>query len=634
MPCDRMKTILYAAIVALLAIAAYIAVSHYGALPAPAPSVGEAGGEADAGGSGPSVPAPPPYLNADTVAGILVAHPDGRECVVLEKRGGAWHIVSLFGAPADADKVALLLRALLASERQPVDIEPSHTGTEGGDGIDIVLTSAGNQPYRVRLGLHPIGQFDAVYMRDGDGSPYLVADDVRGMIGLWQNASGASPDGRFWLQTRILSFDSALARSLAAVYPDHVLAFERSEDETWRLDGSPPGGEWNAGALAAWLDDLSRFVVVDVAGRLEDMSSVTESPTHRVDIALANGDVKSLRVCPDRTNDGVWVWASDYPEHVFMLPLWRFKRYFQRFGDLFPAAVPFFPASDVRLIDLHRGGESVKILYRDGSWRAPLHPYPLTEERVRRLVRNLSAWRAEDGATVRGAASRILTGPILDVVLANGEAHRYHLGGRHPVFPWRYVVMDGSVRLAADEDRTAALFPAFSELFDLGSVFDGVSMDMVERIEFSSLDENELLFVAAREGEGGWESRTEAGTLDMPSATVERIVDQLLAWRVSGLFKEDVYGGREPERLFGVRIVLVNGGERTVVLLSPNGRDIPCVDDRGRAMRVSLGDFISWTRAIREVGQKIRLEARRATISDEGGEADADVPELDAPMGD
>lgn len=548
---------------------------------------------------------------------------DGGILVDLQKTASVWTIANLHSAPADSAKVRRFLSTLLTSNTEgiPADVPPAETGLDADDAIVVKLKRGDGQTAGIRIGLAPADNFDSVYARDENTrTAYVVRGDIRGEMGLWRNNPEQIPDARVWLQTRILTFDPAMAMAVKARYPDHQLEFKRTETGEWALSGTAPGNEWSVEGLAEWLAVLADFRITDVAGSDEAAVAGLETPSHRIEVTL-DDVVKTVRACPNRGGDGMWVETSDFPGRIFLLPMWRFRLYFQRFPTLFPRLAPSYNFGDILTIDIRRGGESVKIIKRGESWRAATATHSLRHERITRLARMLAGWRPEDYADPDDTMSRFLYGgPEIEVVLGTGDVYQYRLGGRHPLFPWRYVVVNGTVFLSASNLDASLLFPSFADIMDFGTVFPDLDMDQIAAMEFSAVGssdtaapEPEAKDISVRRGDdGAWIAEIDGLPVPLADGEANRILEAPLAWPNAGVF-EQLARIPYPQPMRRLRFETLDGREFAITLLRPQARDIPFDDGGARTFLINRSDLLDWLASVQEIAKRAHVEHGQTT---------------------
>lgn len=594
----KAKHLLYAAIAALI-----LAQIIFSAVREPSDGASTGGGV--------SYPAARP----SEITGIALTAPDGAELVSLARVGGDWTVSSLGSAPGDQEKIDTFLSLLLEGEKTdyapPADRPAAATGLDDGEGVIVKLRRGGRDLPGVVVGLRPGGEYEATFVKpEGGAAVSLLAGDLRGAMGLWRNQDGARPDARHWLKTDVLVFDPDAVRSMIAVYPDHRLEFMKNEAGEWEMTTPAPGGAWNPQALADWLRDLAAYRIVDVFGAEAGSDSPWAGPSHGITLIMADGSEKTVAVAPNRYGEGMLTMTSDYPERVYLLPDWRFSFYFQRTGALFPDAAPVFALEDVRFVDIHRGGDSVKLARRDEGWNAVAVPYPVDNGKVEAMLRLVSAWHPEDFADARPARPGY-GGPSLEIALASGDVHQYRLGGRHPVFPWRYVLVDGSVVLTADERTAGIMFPEFIEILQFGRVFDALDRERLETLEIAGLDGDGSLVLRRIHGETAfWEAETAAGETRLDRDDVDNLIAAPLLWKVAGVPDRRALPSLEN----GLRLHLSGGGvEQTVLIIPTQGKDVPYVKNEEEVLLLSRTDFFPWLAAVRGLAAKIAATAAPGT---------------------
>ncbi len=565
----------------------------------------------------------------DQVTTIILSSASGDRPVWLSKNGDVWQVETLHGAQAKAEKVQRFLQSLLGPT------EPVETGTETGATVDEgILVSLGldngqAQPYMI-LGLRPHGSFDKAYARLVDSDELvLLPGDIRGDIGLWKNVPGVFPESTPWLQTTLFSFDPAEAVGVRALYPDHRLDFTRDETGDWSFSGSSPAGEFDRAAFARWLDDLADFRIATVADPANMAQYGLDTPFHSLAIQLADGSEITVIASPNRMGDGMWIATSTMPGQVFLLPDWRFQQYFQPFSALFPDASPRYSTDAIQFIDIRRSGESVKLTRRNNEWQAVATSYPIRTERIVRLAAVLAGWRPNDIADAGVRQARpVFGGPLVEVTLTDGTVHQYRLGGRHPVFPWRYVLVDNKALFSTVDADALSMFPDFAEIMDLGMVFGTLDAEQITRLELSMPDMEEAVVSAGLTATGEWEVVTEEGRTILQPEEVEEFIQAPLRWKIADFYRLSELD--RPENMFLLR--LSGGGvEKQIVILSPQGRDIPYIDESDRAFLAERTSFFNWFGVLRAINlriseeaiERLRIEAEAASEEYQSAEADA-----------
>lgn len=640
-------------IVVLVVVLLVVAQMFFGRGPAePNPAGGSTSESAQTAGETPETTADDgAALPARPAAASIASVDIGGGDVLLVRTDGGWELAG--GVPADAARVETLLRHLVAADMARHAGGAAETGLDDGDGLPVVLTTGAGETFAVRVGLRPAGEYDAAYVAYPEGGIFLVAGDVRGDLGLWRNASGAQPEQGIWLEKRVLSFDPERVVRIEAEYPDHGIIFEKSAEDEWQPapHQAIPGYQWDADELADWLEDLSEFTVAGADG--DARVDCEDGASHRIAVTLDDGAVK--RVCVASVHDGENMVAvsSDRPGRAYSLPEWRFNKYFQRFRRLFPASVPSFDIGDIAFLDIYRGGESVKLARRDGKWRPVATPFPVRSAQVDRLARLLATWHPEDYADPDGKIVRPpFGGPMVEVILSGGSVHQYRLAGRHPLFPWRYVALDGRFFFSTTDSETAVMFPGFADVLDLGPVLRGVDASRLETVEVADGDDAPVATFTRRE-DGGWLVTRNGRDMDLLPEEAHEILDGILSWSVTGFYDIHSRQGTPSHR---IRVRDADGGSRFVVLLQPDERDIPYMTDGGLGYLADRGDVMNWLAAVEEVNRRLDAavekersenEVRETERPDETAETTepavtapeaepvddsvpADVPEIDA----
>ncbi len=598
------------------------------ALPEASAATGEATGNApdQAAQTAPAEPPepPPPLLpSPEDVTEIAVGDAGG--ALRLVRGDGGWILANRDGFPADEARIGRLLATLLESDKTPVPSDaPADTGLENGGGLPVALTLKDGSVRVLGLGLRPAGSYREAYVRLPDGETVLIGGDARGDLGLWRNAPDALPRLSDWIEKQVLAFDPEDATRIEAGYPDHRVVFEKSPEGAWRAEGHVPGGDWSGEALSAWLRDLADFRIAGIVA-FEEFPEGDAGQTHSLAVALGGGETKTIRIRPNHGGEGMLAATSDHPGRVFHLPEWRFRKHFHRLDSLFPRAVPHFDHDRVRFIDISRDGEKVKIARRDDGWQAIALPYALRPGQADRLARLLSSWRPEEYAAPDVKAVRPNYGaPMVEIALDGGEAHQYRLAGRHPLFPWRYVALDGKEIFSVTDAEAWAMFPEFADILDLGRVFHRMILADVDRAEFT-FDDDGTSFALVRNAEGSWSVSGSGQELEPAPDDVRRLLGEPLEWRVTGFHHIDSHPADATPQC-GVCLSGPGGMEQSVVILRPGGRDIPYRDpaDNAHGYRIDRVDFQNWLAAAREVGNRLEAAAERAraAAADEADETE------------
>ena len=581
--------------------------SEPSAKPAVSTARADAGASGGVAGAGPSagiaeeqVPQP------GEVAHIALSRAGGEPVVTLARGESGWTLGGAAEIPAEDAKVERLLEDLLRSPRIPLASHPlpaeAVTGLEDGNGIVVAVTDREGRMYAPRIGLRPEGVYDRTLARLPDGKEVLLGADIRGDLGLWQNNPDATPDDSAWIERRVFRFDPAAAVRVEARYPDHEMAFKRGDDGTWSADGYVPGGVWSREGLAAWLADLAELRV-EGPGEDGDRNFIfTARPgTVTLTVTMADGTEKGIRVGPDSYEGGMLAVVSDLPAQVYRLPQWRMERHFFPLRRLFPGVAPTFDIADIRFIDIRRGVESVKIAHRDGVWRPIGARFPLRQENVEFLARLLASLKPQDYAThdLRRAA---YGAPMVEVTLSGDEVHQYRLAGRHPVFPWRYVVL-GSETLSVTDAEATVMFPGFADVLDLGLVFpDQEEADIAGVILDDAHGQRIVGF--SQDAAGGWTADTGRKARTLTTEESAKVIRGLLNWNVAGFFDAQRDAGQHPIEYL-LKMIDGNGREKTIELLKPRERDIPFVSGGDRGYLVDRADFSNWLGDVREVAREL-----------------------------
>ncbi|MCD8139211.1 MAG: DUF4340 domain-containing protein [Planctomycetaceae bacterium] len=560
------------------------------------------------------VPEPPPPTRpaSDDVVGITLG--DGTDAVRLNRGESGWTVKNLKDAPADEKAIDTLLHSVLTAYVEPIEADEAVTGLdESVLHLSFRLRDGGD--YAPVIGLRPQGEYNRTYARLPGLGDVLLSADVRGNLGVWRNAATAAPNAMDWMDPVILRFNPEDVSAITAVYPDHTIQFTRLEDYSWQAEGYVPGGNWSRNGLTGWIQDLARFTVAGLVPQAEAPSGDI-APSHTLTLRLPGGD-KTIRVYANHTGgEGMLVETDDFPGRAYHLPEWRFRKYFRSLPSLFPAASPGFDVTDVRFIDVRRGGETVKISRRDGSWRAVAQPYPLLADRVDRLVRLLAGWHPEDYATPDSKKTRpTYGGPMVEIILANGDVHQYRLAGRHPVFPWCYVTLDGTMVFSVTNAEAVVMFPEFADILDLGKVFRPVRIEDVAEIVLTGEAMGKPLLTLLRGDGDTWAAERDGNQMMMDDSKAWRLAVDILNWPVAGFYDAAGRGTREPA--YTLRVTSSEGHNIGIALLPPDERNIPYLTEGGRAYLLDRSDFFNWLGEARLVMDAVDKDALDKAAAEE-----------------
>lgn len=554
-------------------------------------------------------PAAPARPEAADILEVVLG--EGEDATILAREGDGWVVKNLEDMPADNDKIDRLLVDLLRAHAEPLLVgaaQTSQTGLENGGGYPVTLRTREGGEYAIAIGLRPWGEYNRTYARLADGGEVTLSSDVRGDLGLWKNRLDAPADPMNWMNRVVMRFNPEDATAINATYPDHAIRMVRDENYTWHNEGYVPIEQWDRDDLTAWLADLSGFQVASLV-LPEDTPALEGEPSHTLEVQLGDR-AKQLRVYPNHAGgEGMLVESDDFPDRIFHLPEWRFRKYFRRLPSLFPGAVPMYDVADIRFLDIRRGGETVKITRRDGSWQAVALAYPLLTGPVDRLARLLSGWHPEDYATPDFKTIRPnYGGPMVEVILANGDVHQYRLAGRHPLFPWRYVILDGKGVYSVTESEAGVMFPDFADILDLGRVFGNLEMSGVAAVELAGEDRTAPLLTLRREGED-WTAEAGGHEVTLEGGRGWRIVNDLLLWQVAGFYDIDSAPTKSAPTHY-LRVVDMDGRTRGIAVLPPEERDVPYIGDGGRAFLIDRNDFSNWLAEARRLIEEMENQAR------------------------
>lgn len=552
----------------------------------------------------------------------------GDNALRLERAGTGWDIVGAASAPANTEKITALLTGLLTAEFHSIpENETSAAGLENDGGLPIRLTVSGGSNYEMRLGVRPEGNFDSVYARMPTNAVGILSADIRGILGLWKNVPEAVPNPAAWMEKRILHFDPEDAVRIEATYPDHQIAFEKNPGGEWEPRGYVPGGEWDRTALENWVRDLAKFEAsgVEKSGELDKETQ----GRHKITITLDDGTEKTIRVAVNHTGEGMLAESTEYPGHLFTLPEWRFRRYFRRLRTLFPQAVPHCNLADIRFIDIRQDGETVKLASLPTGWTVGAWSYPLRTGKIEQLARMLSAWQPEDYAAPDFKAIRpLFAGPIVEVSLADGRVHQYRLAGRHPLYPWRYVIVDNTSIFSVTDEEADLLFPELVEVLDFGKTVSVATAETIREIRLEDGQENPIATLrredvdsiplgddpdgagnpGEREGDDGsssvWKVETEYGAIVVQDADVAVVIRKMLEWSPSGLYIADSQTVK-PAPLYHVRILANDSADQGIQFFESDGQTIPYIAEGHRSFVLERRVFFNWLGAIRTLGERI-----------------------------
>lgn len=572
----------------------------------------------------PGMQTPPSPHDVATI--VLGSEADG---VKLVRSAEGWNVASLQDCPADGDKVQRLLDSLLNSRAEPLprDREGLVTGLENGSGLPITFTLKNGRQYAPAIGLRPEGSYDRVYARLPGGAEVLLSGDIRGSLGLWKNSADDKPNPADWLDKRILRFYPTEVAALSVAYPDHKLEFAVDDNGALQPEGYIPGGDWEREGLNAWIRDLSEFEVSGLAESQEPPNS-EEGRLHKLHVTTKNGEQttgKGLTVYPNHAGgEGMLVVLDELPGRVYHLPEWRFRKYFRRLPQLFPKAVPNFELSDIRFLDVRHGGETFKFIRRDGQWSAVASHYPVKPTQLDRVARFLAGWHPEDYATPDFKKIRPgYGGPMVEVILAGGDVHQYRLAGRHPLFPWRYVSLDGKSVLSVTDAEAGVMFPEFVDVLDLGHVFEGMKLDNVAEMELNG-GEGEALFLLRRHGDDEWRVEKDGHDISVDAVTAWHLVNEVLGWRVAGFYDTENRTTKNPA--YSLHLTDNDGKRKSIALMLEQERDVPYVADNGRSYLMERAEFFNWLGEARVMMGKVDSEAAATAAEEQAREEAAKLP--------
>ncbi|MCD7896017.1 MAG: hypothetical protein LUG50_05005 [Planctomycetaceae bacterium] len=256
----------------------------------------------------------------------------------------------------------------------------------------------------------------------------------------------------------------------------------------------------------------------------------------------------------------------------------------------------------------------MKIALRDGEWRSVASPYRVRPEAASRLARLLATLQPEDYASPDSQAIRAgYGGPMVEVILATGDVHQYRLAGRHPLFSWRYVTVDGKNIFSVSDEEAGVMFPGFADILDLGRVFPTFDLDHLVAVDLRNADGDLIRF--DRVDADTWSAESESGRVEL-GREGDKLMGELLDWSVAG-FYDPARLPENPELVYHLRLVDTSGAEKTVTFLPALERDIPFILENGRGFVIDRSDFFNWLAEIREIRKHIesgaaRLEAERA----------------------
>lgn len=401
------------------------------------------------------------------------------------------------------------------------------------------------------------------------------------------------------MRRRALDFVPSQVMALAVTYPDHALEFVRGTDGAWTAQGiAAPAGTLNTVALEQWLADLAA-VSLDGTGVADEQMG---APTHSVVITLADGTVKTLTARPDTADADMLVHSSDMPGMIFSLPFWRFEALLARHEKLFGPLAPVFAADDIRTLDIRTDGESVKLVLRDRNWTAAAMPFAVRQTRVARIARCLADWHSAGYSSAR-AGRPVFGSPQLEVTLADGTVHQYRLGGRHPIFAWRYVLVDGERILAVENADAATLFPRLNEILDLGPVFDAAPESVTAIRAEGRMG---VVLAAERDDDGTWRCTAgDAAGAELTRTETEQLVLALLDWQRTDFLEDSVAAPEDPM----LRLRLWCGEqERSISLYSPRRRVLPYLGDDGSGFVMDRSAFFAWLGAVRALAHRVKQE--------------------------
>lgn len=591
----------------------------------PADAVDPAVSAADADAALPSDSAdvPEPLL-PDRVAAVMLSGHGGNDTIQLRREDGAWLLEGDPAAPADDAKVAALLDALLSAPREPApaDVPPESVGLADGEGVRInLLDDNGMVGASLRVGLRPDGDFDSAYLEDGEtAGVQLARADLRGLLGLWRNVPGDSPRAEDWLSTRLIAFDPETVARITLRQPDYEFTLART-DGAWTAEADPAVNAPDPAELRRWLADLADFRVD--AKRPLTADGAWEDAPFALRLELDGGDTVDVAVQMNPFTGGMAAIASTRPGLAYALPVWRAHAYFDRADKLFRLRETSFAVEDIRYIDIRRDGESVKLRNRDGAWLAPNSAYPLLPDRAAQVAQAVADFRPASPARLSTPGGMPLFGnPAVEITLADGTVVQYRLGGFHPVFPRRYVLVNNTKLFAVDAADVGALFPQFSQFMELGPVFNDIDTAALSRLEMATPEGRLLLSLERRED--GWVAVTSQGEEPLLEGEEAQLVTALAAWRIVGFFSS----GPEPFMASqgGIQLRLSDDDTaRAILLLPPQDGVSPVLRDDRQTFTFSEVDLAEWFAHLGALNQRVNARIAERQAAEEALRAAAEA---------
>ncbi len=580
------------------------------------------GGESES----PAAVVDPEPLSPDRVAAIMLSGPGGGDTIQLRRDEGSWLLDGDPAAPADNAKIAALLDALLNAPRDPADVPPENVGLADGEGVRInLLDDNGMVGASLRIGLRPEGDFESAYLEDGETvGTQLAHADLRGLLGLWRNTPDDSSRAVDWLSTRLVSFDPETVTRVTLVQPDHEFTLSRVGD-SWTVDADPAVADPDPAELRRWLADLSDFRV-DAKRPLTADGDWEDAP-FGLRLELDGGGTVDVAVQMNPFAGGMAAVASTRPGLAYALPVWRARAYFDRADKLFRLRETPFAGEDIRFIDIRRDGESVKLQNRDGAWLAPNSAYPLLPGRAEQVAEAVTGFRPVSPARLATPGGMPLVGnPAVEITLADGAVVQYRLGGFHPVFPRRYVLVNNAKLFAVDAADVGVLFPQFSQFLELGPVFNDIDAATLSRLDMATPEGRLLLSLERRED--GWVAVTGQGEEPLLEGEEAQLVTAPAAWRIVGFFSS----GPEPFMATqgGIQIRLSDDDTaRAILLLPPQDGVSPVLRDDRQTFTFSEIDLAEWFGHLGALNKRVSARIAERLAAEEAMRAAAEAAAAD-----
>jgi len=263
-----------------------------------------------------------PNLSVADVARIEIG---GKTTLAAGEDG--WKVESLYGYPADREKIAENLLKLAdlkvgqVARGRKLGAETAVTlkDAAGKTLADVKLGDAHNGKARGQMAMYGGGSYpDGRYVAFG-GETVLVMDTLDAFDG----------DAKKWCNTRIASVPSADVKSVAFKSGDATSMFVKGTNGVWTLDGLGPKEEL----------DTSKTYSLDSALSYLDFTSVVDPKLTEAELGFATGCVYTA-VCKDGSN------TVTHVAHVGNVAK-NGDRYFKMDGDKWTYTISSYAADNL-----------------------------------------------------------------------------------------------------------------------------------------------------------------------------------------------------------------------------------------------------------------------------------------------